>query len=106
MPHFLANEIKFLFVIDLDHGGIEWSGVVSFDLRLSGSLDGDISILFECFSNLDGGDGVLGQVVQIDNVLSVNVVSHWFCLFLLEMKKSSNRSRSYLLIINSNKVCH
>lgn len=73
VSHLLTGRLVLIRVLDHNHGGIEGLGDVLFDLRLLGILEGDTGLFLEGLGDLDGSHFLLGQVIQIHEVLSCTV---------------------------------
>ena len=80
VSHLLAGSLELLGVLDVDHGGVEGLGDVILDLRSLGVTEDNAGLILEAFGNLDRGDLVLGEIVQVD-VLSVHCESEVFFVY-------------------------
>jgi len=79
ISHLLLGEFEHLGVLDVDDCGVEGLNQVTVDLGL---LVTNVDTFgFEHFSDLDGGDLVLGQIVEV-HVVSLIVGCHCYFLFL------------------------
>jgi hypothetical protein len=81
VSHLLAGGLELIGILDVDHGRVEGLGNIILDLRSLGVSKDNASLFLEAFGDLDRGDLVLGEIVEVD-VLSVHCERVFFVDFL------------------------
>ena len=85
VSHLLASLFVLVRVLDHDHGGVEGLGDVLLDLGLLRVLESNTGLFLEGLSDLDGSHLLLGEIVQVDELLSLSVHCSVFYFFDLRV---------------------